>query len=124
MKRGTDGGTSNDMLSGLPARSVYSKAIGREIYYLRKQACMTGRQMAAQLNVSQQQVSRYENGVCSITVDTLIRMLVVLNVPLDEFLKKVFLAVFDTDSVMLEENHYRVLLSLSAVPHDLFETEH
>ncbi|WP_236620663.1 helix-turn-helix domain-containing protein [Providencia sneebia] len=58
---------------------------------------MTGKELACLLDISQQQISRYECGVCNITVDNLIIILDILNVSVDEFFKKVYLNVFDSE---------------------------
>ena len=53
-------------------RMLFSKAVGYEIYLLRKRRLLTGKSLAELLDISQQQISRYERGVCHITVDMLI----------------------------------------------------
>ncbi len=78
-------------------RPLFTKAIGKEINRFRKNKSMTGKELARLLNVSQQQISRYECGVCCITVDTLIIILDILNVSIDEFFKQVYLNVFDSE---------------------------
>lgn len=56
----------------LTPKQHLSLAIGRQIYFTRKMRCITGKQLGELLNVSQQQVSRYERGVCHIDVDALV----------------------------------------------------
>lgn len=72
------------------SRTVFTKAIGKEIHKLRKERSMTGKDLAKLVNVSQQQISRYECGVCNITIDTLIVILNALDVSLTDFFNQVF----------------------------------
>lgn len=51
---------------------------------------LTGSQLATKLNISQQQVSRYENGKNSISINMLIRYCSALNVKPNEILKEIF----------------------------------
>lgn len=67
------------------SRTVFTEAIGKEIHKLRKERSMTGKELARLVNVSQQQISRYECGVCNLTIDTLIIILNALDVPLTDF---------------------------------------
>ncbi|EKT58618.1 helix-turn-helix domain-containing protein, partial [Providencia sneebia] len=69
----------------LEMKTIFTKAVGQEIYRIRRSQGLTGKDLAQKLNVSQQQVSRYECGVCHITIDNLILMLSVLNISLDTF---------------------------------------
>lgn len=57
-----------------------SRMIGKNIRKLRLERGYTGQELANLLSVSQQQVSRYENGLTLITVDLLYRVSEVLNV--------------------------------------------
>lgn len=66
-------------------RGLFSKAVGYELYLLRKKRSLSGKELAEQLNISQQQVSRYERGICNITIDMLILMLRVLDMPINDF---------------------------------------
>lgn len=81
---------------------------------------MTGRKLANQLNVSQQQVSRYERGVCNITVDTLILILNVLNVSIDEFFKQVYFNISDMQK-QVDESYQRIFLSLKESNEHVFK---
>ncbi len=77
-------------------KTIFTKIVGQEIYRIRRSQGITGKALAQQLNVSQQQVSRYERGVCHITIDTLILMLSILNISIDEFFKKVYSNLFES----------------------------
>lgn len=65
------------------------QAIGREVYLIRKSRGLSGKELADKLGVSQQQVSRYERGVCRIDVYTLILLLNKVGEPLDSFFHNV-----------------------------------
>lgn len=58
---------------------------GQQLKALRLQQGYTITNFAYLLNVSAQQLFRYERGVNRIDIDTLIRGLILLNVKLDEF---------------------------------------
>lgn len=87
------------------SRTVFTKAIGKEIHKLRKERSMTGKYLAKLVNVSQQQISRYECGVCNITIDTLIVILNALDVSLTDFFNQVFLQVFEKEKKICVQYH-------------------
>lgn len=95
----------------IDVRMMFIKAVGNEISRLRKLRVMSGKELAVQLNVSQQQISRYECGICNITVDTLILILNVLDFSIDDFFKNVYLTLFDIEKE-LGERYQSVFLSL------------
>lgn len=82
-------GDGENQYKNLTTKQQLSLVIGRQIYLTRKARCMTGKQLGEQLNVSQQQISRYERGVCHIDVDTLIYLLYILDMPIDQFFSQV-----------------------------------
>ncbi|EOY9125919.1 helix-turn-helix domain-containing protein [Providencia stuartii] len=84
------------------SRTVFTKAIGKEIHKLRKER---SKDLAKLVNVSQQQISRYECGVCNITIDTLIVILNALNVSLTDFFNQVFLQVFEKEKKICVQYH-------------------
>ncbi|HHR5882208.1 helix-turn-helix domain-containing protein [Providencia alcalifaciens] len=63
----------------------FSQAIADEIASLRRKRLLSGRQLGSLIGVSQQQISRYENGVCEITLSTLCLLLHYLGVSLESF---------------------------------------
>lgn len=87
------------------SRTTFTEAVGKEIHKLRKERSMTGKELAILVNVSQQQISRYECDVCNLTVDTLIIILNVLNVPLTDFFNQVFLRAFETEKKLCVKYH-------------------
>lgn len=70
-----------------------SFAIGRQIRIARKSQGLTGKALGKCLGVSQQQVSRYENGVCLLDIVGLMQLLQILDVSLDEFFMRVSLTL-------------------------------
>lgn len=74
----------------LPRNSL-TLAVGKQISVIRKRRGMTGRELGKKLNVSQQQISRYERGICQIDVATLIHMLYILEISIDHFFTNVSL---------------------------------
>lgn len=65
---------------------TFSSMVGRKIRKLRLERGYTGGELAKLLLVSQQQVSRYENGLTVITVDLLCKISEILNVNIYYFL--------------------------------------
>ena len=66
--------------------NIFNKKIGCFIRNNRKRMDITGKDLGVMLNVSQQQVSRYENGITNITVTMLNDILKILDVSWEEFL--------------------------------------
>lgn len=64
----------------------FNKKTGLFIKYKRKELGLTGQDLAIILNVSQQQISRYENGTTNITVTLLNNILMILDSSWSEFL--------------------------------------
>ena len=69
----------------------FSYAVGAEIAELRRQKSWSGKQLGHFIGVSQQQISRYENGVCEITMNTLFSLLHHLEISLSMFFYRVAL---------------------------------
>ncbi|ELX8377893.1 helix-turn-helix domain-containing protein [Providencia vermicola] len=59
--------------------------IGRVLFKLRKSYVISGKKLAKEVGMSQQQISRYENGINYITVDMILGILYFLEVPIFEF---------------------------------------
>ncbi len=64
--------------------------IGREIYRLRRAKGITGKEFAKMIKVSQQQISRYERGLCYMNFDVFLLSLYHLDDNLDNFFLKVW----------------------------------
>lgn len=91
----------DEIANQLLLRHVFTRAIGREIAHFRKRLSMSGKELGERLGLSQQQVSRYERGVCHINVDTLIIILNVLDVSWEHFFKAVFIRLKDDEHISL-----------------------
>ncbi|MEQ5726718.1 helix-turn-helix domain-containing protein [Providencia alcalifaciens] len=63
----------------------FSQAMGGEIARLRREKLLSGRELGELVGVSQQQISRYENGVCDITIVMLCDLLLCLDTSLDAY---------------------------------------
>ncbi|MDF5911618.1 helix-turn-helix transcriptional regulator [Morganella morganii] len=73
--------------------------IGQEIRILRKSKGITGHELGSIIQLSQQQISRYENGDSAIPLDTLILILRIFNISPEKFIHRVlFILNRDPDS--------------------------
>lgn len=76
--------------------------IGREIKTLRKSKGITGYELGSIIKLSQQQISRYENGDSAVPLDTLILILRIFNISPEKFIHRVLLVLNrDPDSKKL-----------------------
>lgn len=76
--------------------------IGQEIKTLRKSKGITGYELGSIIKLSQQQISRYENGDSAIPLDTLILILRVFNISPEKFIHRVlFILNRDPDAKKL-----------------------
>ncbi|MCU6213121.1 helix-turn-helix domain-containing protein [Morganella morganii] len=66
-----------------------TKCIGMNIRILRQLHGMSTRTLAKELNISQQQISRYERGVNKIDASLIYRLHVFFNVSIDVFFKDI-----------------------------------
>ncbi|MCW2257578.1 transcriptional regulator with XRE-family HTH domain [Providencia alcalifaciens] len=116
----------NGRLQITKQKQYLSQAIGRQIYLTRKSLGLTGKALADKLGVSQQQISRYERGVCRIDVDVLIYLLNQLGEPLDNFFHNVSIILKEHSPNIYEEYHtlFFPLLSLSNEQYTLMRTGH
>ncbi|MGJ3355912.1 helix-turn-helix domain-containing protein [Providencia sp. Je.9.19] len=96
---------SNTDNSILEVKQHFSYAVGRQIYLIRKLRGLTGKELAEKLGVSQQQVSRYERGVCRVDVDMLVYLLYQLDTSLDDFFIKVSLIIKNESPKIYAEYH-------------------
>lgn len=96
------------------SKSIFMIAVGEEIFRLRKKRGLSGKQLSERLNISQQQVSRYERGVCNINVDTLFVILHELDCSLSGFFSSVYLNV---NNVEKEIGTHYINLFLPPVPY-------
>lgn len=71
------------------ARYPIAKIVGSRIKKLRREYGLTGAEVAVVLNVSQQQLSRYERGVNRIDIDSLVIIADFLKVSVHYFLEDI-----------------------------------
>ncbi|HEM8139361.1 MULTISPECIES: helix-turn-helix domain-containing protein [Providencia] len=71
--------------------NLFSIYCGAVIKKIRKECGMTGTELARKLNVSQQQMSRYERGINKISIDMLFNLSMALNVPCEKVIKNALL---------------------------------
>lgn len=64
--------------------------MGDEIKKVRKNKKLTGTQLASLIDVSQQQISRYERGCDNMKINTLLSILSILGISPNEYMKNVF----------------------------------
>ncbi|EPL6456543.1 helix-turn-helix domain-containing protein [Providencia rettgeri] len=57
---------------------------------MRKDKGYTGKELASQLNLSQQKISRYERGDNQLTIDVLFNVFIILDVSLPSFINYLF----------------------------------
>ena len=60
--------------------------VGRQLRTLRLKQSLNGTQLGKILGISQQHVSRYENGVTTLSIDTIVTICLYFNLSLNEFL--------------------------------------
>ncbi|MEZ2896486.1 helix-turn-helix domain-containing protein [Providencia rettgeri] len=66
-----------------------SLCCGKIIKKIRKENGMTGAELAKKMNVSQQQMSRYERGINKLSIDMLFNIAMVLDVSFENIIKSV-----------------------------------
>lgn len=60
--------------------NIISRHVGLFLRHIRKEKKMTGKDLAKSINISQQQISRYETGASSISLEQLNEMLIALDI--------------------------------------------
>ncbi|OAT51339.1 hypothetical protein M998_2276 [Providencia heimbachae ATCC 35613] len=73
---------------------------------------MTGKELASYLGVSQQQLSRYECGICAIRLDYLMVLLHSLEEPVDSFFNRVLSNVYEYNNE-IGFRYYNIFFPLS-----------
>ena len=87
-------------------KCVVAQYIGQQIQLLRRNKGFSGRDFGALLNLSQQQISRYERGRNNITIDTLLLMLSFLGVPPESFFRHLTLELRDKGLAILSPHSF------------------
>lgn len=75
--------------------------IGIKIKARRKELGFSGSDLAKKLNISQQQISRYENGINKIPLNHLVSIAIVLKCPIDWFFQGY---IIDEDDSIQDKN--------------------
>ncbi|HEK0620427.1 TPA: helix-turn-helix transcriptional regulator [Proteus mirabilis] len=70
-------------------RKIFCHSIGYELFLLRQRNSMTGAELGKLLNISQQQISRYERGINKIPIDILFHILNIFDISISDFFEKV-----------------------------------
>lgn len=78
--------------------NVFSYHCGSVIKKKRKEIGMTGSDLASKLNISQQQVSRYERGSCRLTMDMMFDIAMALDMSFEKLIKCVIADLEMSDS--------------------------
>ncbi|WP_272656557.1 MULTISPECIES: helix-turn-helix domain-containing protein [unclassified Providencia] len=73
--------------------NCFSSYCGVVIKRIRKETGITGAQLATKLNISQQQMPRYERGVNKLTVDMLFNISVALNISFESLIKNIIIEI-------------------------------
>lgn len=87
-------------------KDVVAQCIGQQIQVLRKDKGLTGREFGALLDLSQQQISRYERGCNYICAGTLLLMLSYLGVSPESFFHYLTLDLKDKGLVILPLQYF------------------
>ncbi|MBQ0211502.1 helix-turn-helix transcriptional regulator [Providencia rettgeri] len=69
--------------------NFFSSYCGFVLKKERKELGISGIELARRLNISQQQVSRYERGINKMSLDMLLNISVALNIPMEKFIANV-----------------------------------
>lgn len=83
----------------------------------RKEKNMTGKELAGLMNVSQQQISRYETGKTNLTLDQLSLLLVFLDKTWSELIK-VIQEEYEKESKYIKNSHNYTSLSKYLINND------
>ncbi|EIU7559087.1 helix-turn-helix transcriptional regulator [Providencia rettgeri] len=68
----------------------FSSYSGKAICKIRKDKGYTGKELASQFNLSQQQISRYERGENQLTIDMFFNVFIILDISLPSFINYLF----------------------------------
>ncbi|WP_369309455.1 helix-turn-helix domain-containing protein [Providencia rettgeri] len=74
-------------------QKILTEQIGLELSHLRKEKGLSGKKLAKKLKISQQQISRYERGICSINCGMLFSILFYLDTNPRTFFESITLKI-------------------------------
>lgn len=83
----------------LSVKKDIPRVLGRQLKRLRLEQNLSGVQLGKILNISQQQVSRYEHGATVLSVETITALCLYFNISLEQFLAPLILMLNDEMSV-------------------------
>ncbi len=86
------------MIGDNAQNNLFSFYCGIVIQKLRKERGISGAKLAKQLNISQQQMSRYERGVNKLSIDTLFNILTILDVSFEKLLRLLMTEIRSSNS--------------------------
>ncbi|MGJ3355924.1 helix-turn-helix domain-containing protein [Providencia sp. Je.9.19] len=86
------------MVGDSTQNNLFSFYCGVVIKKLRKEKGISGFNLSKQINISQQQMSRYEIGVNRLSIDTLFSILTVLDVSFEQLLRLLMTEIRNSDS--------------------------
>ncbi|HBO22101.1 MULTISPECIES: helix-turn-helix domain-containing protein [unclassified Providencia] len=86
------------MIGDNTQNNLFSFYCGLVIKKLRKERGISGFKLAKQLNISQQQMSRYERGVNRLSIDTLFSILTILDVSFEKLLRLLMTEIRSSNS--------------------------
>lgn len=85
--------------------NFFSAYSGLVIKKKRKELGISGRELAKRLNISQQQISRYERGINKMTLDLLLNVSIVLAIPFESLINSIISEVksnYSSDASVLK----------------------
>ncbi|WP_255254450.1 helix-turn-helix domain-containing protein [Providencia rettgeri] len=82
-------------------QKILTEQIGMELSHLRKEKGLSGSDLAKKLKISQQQISRYERGICSINCGMLFSILFYLEISPSAFFESVSLKINEKILVLI-----------------------
>lgn len=91
--------------------NLFPLVVGEVIMQLRKSMGITGKELAKQLGISQQQVSRYENGVSHMTIEKLYNIIKCLDISIDDFFSYVSYAIAEKRAEYQDNSYFTDYLS-------------
>ena len=95
--------------------NLLSLYCGITIKRLRKEKNLSGTALARALNISQQQLSRYERGINKFTIDSIFNISIALDIPIKDFINSI-LSEMQRD----HSDNYIILKSLISISEPLY----
>ncbi|CAG9406696.1 helix-turn-helix domain-containing protein [Providencia alcalifaciens] len=98
--------TNLDLKKDSSSENIFSLCCGLVIRKIRKENGISACELAKKVNISQQQMSRYERGINKFSIDMLFDITVALNIPFERLIKYVVSEVqkLPSDSAAILKN--------------------